>query len=529
MIMEIPAIIKYSADDATVGMLNRFNLKVHTLGGKEYAFYAKRSGDFFNYALDLDRDFSFVKVYAVQSKVLEDKLKDIVYKSRISPEESRLSVPAIRSFILDFYKKNEKEIKKIIQDALDKNLNETLRDPNIYLQPLEPLVAAGIAVNVSSKSAKSNTRTAGMHNPFEDVQIQSFEEMFTLISSKSVNNSKYLSDFVKNLIGMDVQPSLSGKIFEQFQNLLSNKSFKMSDQSIHALWNNFGDTIMKFSKDSNKDSHLQRYASARKNNEKISIVDNFEEKLKDQKSQEGSVADSGYVESSLYKLIKKYAQPESGETPSGDSQQNSGALQKQDSQPATDKRDRSRPVYIDRVSVSEQMHTALSAYLTSEYAEVKNVKTPEQAFQLFDNFVKDIGAISGCMSESASPIEMNQSISGVYYNSLLNAITEKINSSGGISAWIPKQDLEDRFKFEIGNSKFLNFLKNDLIPYEQSNPSDKDNLFKGLTGKVSTVDMMSGHVILVSEMSNFDGVPSYIVNFRSTLMRAIDHYRQKYT
>ena len=103
-----------------------------------------------------------------------------------------------------------------------------------------------------------------------------------------------------------------------------------------------------------------------------------------------------------------------------------------------------------------------------------------------------------------------------------------MQSAGGISKWISKEDLEDNFKLNVNNSKFLKFLKDSLIPAEQEDPSDKTNIFQGLTGKVVNVDMLGNNVVFISQMSNTDGVPTYILNSRSTLKKSIDIYRTKY-
>lgn len=497
---------KYSADEVTLNMLKRFNLSMHTIGGKEYAFYGKRSGDLFNYALDIKDDFTLVKAYAVEAKVLESKFRDIMYEMRSSPAKSKINNVIIRDFVVQLYKRNEKEVDKVVKSALDENLTQALSDKEIYYSAFPELNSSlGRTVNGHSVNTSKNRYAAA--NPFNNTKA-TFEEIFALLfSQEELGKSQYINNFITNFVGVDIIPSLSKDILNRFIGAGKSKSFSMEESEIKNLVKKYSSKIEKYL----ANLALKDYINALVANKKVMVVDN-----PSKNEQNGDVIEveptfRGYAK--LYRIIKKFAQPSGDQSPSsGDQSKLSGDLNESNA-------DDDDPLVFDKKVLSQQLRLVLAEYLSDNYIKKDN-KNPETNMGLFDSFIAEISDMVGVLPQ--------ENTSNSIINNVKQVIDSEVQTSGGISNWISKEDLEDTIKVGINSGKFLKFLKDNLIPAEQEDPSDKTNIFYGLTGKVVVVDTLGSHVVFISQMSNTDGVPTYILNSRSTFKKALDIYHKKY-
>ena len=517
---------KYSADEVTLNMLKRFNLSMHTIGGKEYAFYGKRSGDLFNYGLDLKGDFSFIKAYAVEAKVLESKFRDIMYEMRNSPSQSKINNAIIRDYVLQIYKKYEKEVDRVVKSALDTNLTEALSDKDIYYEAISDLNSSlGVSVKEASSVVTKTRKKYSVANPFENIPATS-EELFALfLSSGGISKSNYIIKFVDSFVGMDIVPSLTKDILNRFIAAGKSDSFSLEENEINDIIGKYHSKI-----DAYLSNYpvLQHYIESIKANADISIVDNPVESDLDGDAIEVEPTSRGYA--NLYKIIKKFAQPSGNQIqPSGNQIQPSGnQIQPSGSDKSSDAsgnqgdlggEDSGKPLVFGKKTLSQQLRLSLAEYLSDTYVK-KGGKNSDDNMNLFDSFIGEISDMVGVNAQTNA----SQKI----INNVKQVIDIEVQSAGGISKWISKEDLEDNFKLNVNNSKFLKFLKDSLIPAEQEDPSDKTNIFQGLTGKVVNVDMLGNNVVFISQMSNTDGVPTYILNSRSTLKKSIDIYRTKY-
>lgn len=505
---------KYSADEVTLNMLKRFNLSVHTIGGKEYAFYGKRSGDLFNYGLDLKGDFSFIKAYAVEAKVLESKFRDIMYEMRNSPSQSKINNAIIRDYVLQIYKKYEKEVDKVVKSALNDNLTEALADKDIYYDAISDLNSSlGASIKEASASSRKAKKKYAVANPFENISANSEELFALLLSSKEASKSNYIVKFVDNFVGTDIVPSLTKDILSRFIAAGKSNSFSLEEDEINDLIGKYKSKI-----DAYLSNYpvLQHYLESIKTNAKVSIVDNPVEGDLNSEAIEVEPTSRGYA--NLYRMIKKFAQPSGDQIqPSGN--QSSGSNKSEDTFSDSSGENSDKPLVFGKKVLSQQLRLALAEYLSDTYVK-KSSKNPDDSMNLFDSFVDEVSGMVG--------VSAQKNASQKIINNVKQVIDIEVQAAGGISKWISKEDLEGSFKLNINSSKFLKFLKDSLIPAEQEDPSDKTNIFQGLTGKVVNVDMLGNNVVFISQMSNTDGIPTYILNSRSTLKKAIDIYRTKY-
>lgn len=497
--MSLVKVKKAALDEVTGAVLERFNLKVHTFNGVDYAFFRRLSGDVFNYALDTSDNLNFVKVYAISQDTMKKAVRQLLYNARTNPgsNQGKYSRSDFLNFIESVYSDYEKILNDILKKSFNDNILVKLRDPNLYTQGIGKVVAS---------SKVLGTRYAISANPFKKDEILELMTDNTL----SFTETDYFKSFLSNFLSTDIMPALLKKYVGEF------KSYAPQGDWIETVIANNAGFLSGVDKDK-----LRKFA--------VGKVKDFLEVLNKKKKYEitdsqPDVEVAANITServSFIRAVIRYA-VDTGVVPSGDNslpaESGVAGTEGQTSQDDTQKREDVFEFY--RPQINADMHATIVNYFQSTFLG-RSGENSDKLYRMFNEAILQIKLAVGPVANRSQNYALEMATD-------VKSAVEQLTGNKPMREMFTKADFEDKIDIKVTSPDFYKFITDTLIPYEKQNPKDPDNIFTGLNDPVISIDTKGSHLVLIASVASASGIPAEFAKAMASVQNTIQIYNQKY-